>query len=1526
MSEFSKEISIQDFVSEFLTFLEKREERLLSWGFYNVCWTTQEIETAFPEEAPPALKQYWDELSSVGHTLASLILKMRQRNLLYLVPNSNNAYRTRFAEGVRLLSSLRQMFKVDDWSTGPRLVSDIKLQITPRQYPRRDQSSATVWEHLLPRCPVTHVELIRQCFEALATRNDKPISFSGFQVRSFEHIFGHYGSSGSSGSVICAGTGSGKTKAFYLPAFLRMVPELNQTPFTKIIAIYPRNVLLADQLREAVSEAEKLRPVLMAAGLRPIRFGALLGGTPYEEWFKSSVPRHFHWKRRGKGAVIPYLKSPKDGGRNDLIWRDEDRLAGRTCLYREGVEEADVPSEILALTREELMKNPPDVLFLSLEMLNREMCNPQWEQSFGMRQTPNRSPRLLLLDEVHAHEGLTGAQVAWVLRRWRHWARVKSLHVVGLSATLRDAPLHLARVAGLVPSQVQEFRPRPGLDEVGEMEAEGAEYSLAIKGDPAAGASLLGTSIQAGMLLARLLTPRNLGPSDPSEQIRPEEFFRKKVFGFSDNLDSVNRWFSDMTDAESSLRLASLRKIPFPGTLDSIRRRRFEEGQVWELPSLIGHNLDTPLTITRCSSQDPGMDANSDLIIATSSLEVGFDDPEVGIMLHHKRPGSISSFIQRKGRAGRTRGARPWTVVVLSDYGADRFAFHSAGHLFQPEVDALILPTLNPYVLRVQLAQYLVDWIGRRLGGNLSAFNYLGHPSTFPPEQNLQIQARELLRGLLDQGQTWKEFERDLFHFFRFGSGLGEESARNLLNNLLWHEPRPLLMQVIPTLLRKLEANWTYAFPPSLNAREDAGVKRPLPQFIPKTTFTELELGEAVLDLEAYRRMEREPETMATSRLLFESCPGRVSKRFATVPGEPGYWHSFSSKLQAGANSASVDALFPLHTFLEAVDGVSIMQPDAASVIHCPNDVSDTSNAQWIWQTIARVQGDGEILPVREANPWRKVFSEAQAYLHSNAEWIEVLRYAEESRFEMRRNKISVSGSLHLERKATDGPAERQAVGFRLRADGVRFVLSSTHLNSCPSVSGPTLDRFRPDYFKHVINTSPNLVGLVNSFQSEWLADISLAMLTATALLKKVDLPGAQAALTGRRLESATRVLDVIFQMRGVNAAGVAQDARLRATLLDLWNIPEIRDAIVELEQVLWASPDQAFVLWVQRRYAVTLAQALRAAMISLAPQVSEDDLVVDVLTNANGGYDLTVTESSPGGVGQIETIVRELQRQPRRFLDAIEYTLNHCAREQTTTNLLAVNRMVACDHSGQIASAFANVRSASGFEALEEVKEELRTALQKSGFHALRGLVVSVVTNLLRPGSDTQSDSLIYRLNRGWHRRSDKLGIAVPLRTFAYSCTRHPKVGPFLHNHFQMIGGAPPTDPQLFAQLQQLLFETCEDSCPECLNQRGRFYDLGLPSRTLALAWLGLEIQTVSLDDHPIDWPDRVAEALRIEGRVRLLAGPGQLEVLTRELPRFFVEEINLESLRVPVSVARVEQAADRLSVVLHIQDFVNV
>ena len=115
---------------------------------------------------------------------------MRQRNLLFLVPDTSpDAYRTRFAEGVRLLANLRQMFKQDDWATGPRLVSDIKLQVTPRQYPRRDLKADVVWERLQPRCPIASIELMRQCFFALASPGGSPLSFAGFQANEpLEHI------------------------------------------------------------------------------------------------------------------------------------------------------------------------------------------------------------------------------------------------------------------------------------------------------------------------------------------------------------------------------------------------------------------------------------------------------------------------------------------------------------------------------------------------------------------------------------------------------------------------------------------------------------------------------------------------------------------------------------------------------------------------------------------------------------------------------------------------------------------------------------------------------------------------------------------------------------------------------------------------------------------------------------------------------------------------------------------------------------------------------------------------------------------------------------------------------------------------------------------------------------------------------------------------------------------------------------------------------------------------------------------
>src|SRR5262245_57141109 len=105
------------FVSEFLTFLELREQRLLSWGFYAVRQTAQEIEEAFQHEASADLQRRWAELSAQGETIRGVLQLMCRRRVIYQIPGTPDSYRSRFAEGVRLIASLRQLFQFQDWAT-----------------------------------------------------------------------------------------------------------------------------------------------------------------------------------------------------------------------------------------------------------------------------------------------------------------------------------------------------------------------------------------------------------------------------------------------------------------------------------------------------------------------------------------------------------------------------------------------------------------------------------------------------------------------------------------------------------------------------------------------------------------------------------------------------------------------------------------------------------------------------------------------------------------------------------------------------------------------------------------------------------------------------------------------------------------------------------------------------------------------------------------------------------------------------------------------------------------------------------------------------------------------------------------------------------------------------------------------------------------------------------------------------------------------------------------------------------------
>src|SRR5437899_5241635 len=129
-------VNLREFIPPFLSALEYRESQLLPWGFVDGGFTEQEIELLLQSGDDVELSNAWTELEQNGVRLSRLLSDLEQEGLLCKPLDRTELYRTRFAETVRLLFRLRQMFRQDDWASGPRLVSDIKIHLTPRLYPK----------------------------------------------------------------------------------------------------------------------------------------------------------------------------------------------------------------------------------------------------------------------------------------------------------------------------------------------------------------------------------------------------------------------------------------------------------------------------------------------------------------------------------------------------------------------------------------------------------------------------------------------------------------------------------------------------------------------------------------------------------------------------------------------------------------------------------------------------------------------------------------------------------------------------------------------------------------------------------------------------------------------------------------------------------------------------------------------------------------------------------------------------------------------------------------------------------------------------------------------------------------------------------------------------------------------------------------------------------------------------------------------------------------------------------------------
>jgi hypothetical protein len=1465
-------------IGELLTTLERREAALMEWGFFDVAHTSDEIIDLFSNNTEWG--SAFQDLADGSEEL--FVDNLAECRILYRIEDGYpRRYRSRFAESVRLLARLRQRFRADDWEHAPELVSQVRMHLASRRIPVRDHSFEQVWADVTSQCwsPVLQRKILAALMSA-----EKPLQLAAFQVRAITRILAHYrGMNDQTGTVVTAGTGGGKTKSFYIPALMGIAADIAQfkPPVTRVLALYPRNVLLADQFAEATAQASIINRLCLLE--RPVSVGALIGDVPFNANFETDSRNQWAlnaWPRARSlaGRLVPHLRHPDSGER--LVWTDEDRRAGRTVLRRDSASSEIVVEEgVVRLTRDDLIRRPPDIFLTSIEMLNKELSGEIGRAVLGFGASASNL-RLVLLDEIHTYEGITGAQVPWILRRLSHWIRPyrrdRQLHFVGLSATLRDASEHLAVLTGVVATRIEEIAPR---DTSSELSIEGQEYNVVLKSHPGSGAGVLSTSIQTAMLGGRLLTPAG-SHVPPAAVADASEFFGRKVFGFTDNLDVVNRWLPDLKNAEQTLRLARLRE---PHGHDAAMD---EAGQIWKLPVLLGHNLNARLQVDRISSQDPGIDARADIVIATSSLEVGYDDPDVGMVLQHKAPRSAASFLQRKGRAGRRKGMRPWTIVVLSDHGRDRWAFRDSEQLFAPILERLALPVFNPYLLRIQATWFLVDWIASKVGD--------GAPNLYLTRANYRRgEAERLVSDLIDAPAVRQEFTKALKTWLdRRSGGFRIVDAGVLADSLLWIPPRAVLRHVVPDLHKFMEGGY----------RGVARRPRLLPRFLPSTTWEVLDAQDVELQLDL-----EHSELLDAGRALYETVPGRVSRRFVVDPRKPSKWPRFSIQLllPTPPSVAAIDQLCESWTRNDELKTITLFQPTAMVFEDVPDQVKNSSNAQWDWELMVARVGEGGPLGLHVGGLFSRLFENSTTWLHRDQIPMRVYRFARRCNYEILLSNDQVRrGILDVGRPSTETDVAAVAIGYARSVDGLEFQVRKTLLDSLPALPAAVQQEMRSAYLRYCASRSQVLRDQASSFAIGNLCVSAIGMVIATALQRRVGLEEAW----GTILDKAKAAAKVMRSVLAIDGDGEDSENRRLAEMIDLWQSPDILAEMKRLIRVLWAPLDAEFDLWLKLKIIETIRAAVEEAVRMVLPEAVEGALKIESLIEDDHAS-ILIIESDPGGVGFVERLLLAITSEPEQFSRAVEWSLTTCAAEETRSGVLATVRTARHRHS-EMRGVFDDIRIAADYCALEDARLALVSAMTRHDLPTSKRNVTALLSKALGPGSKRETERWLVGLSEARERFARRVEAHLDSRSFAYWLMNQARSSETMRRTLRSIIMSEPTDTQLYQAFLRLTLEPCVDSCPECLGTEGENSGLA-PSRRLASLWLGAApSHHIDVDDSG-SWRELLQTAIRQHNRIKVRHRADQRRHVATTLAAMMTAEVDRGYHSSPIRISGVRRCA---------------
>jgi hypothetical protein len=737
--------------------------------------------------------------------------------------------------------------------------------------------------------------------------------------------------------------------------------------------------------------------------------------------------------------------------------------------------------------------------------------------------------------------------------------------------------------------------------------------------------------------------------------------------------------------------------------------------------------------------------------------------------LQHKAPHDAAQFLQRRGRAGRDALMRPWTVAVLSGWGRDRRAWQLYEDLLDPELRARSLPLGNRYVLRMQAVYALMDWLGGKLSGmgtNQSAWRDLVAPAMITEQTAArrddrlarQQAAAALLEEILAGGLAREQLRTHL----RKALKLTQDDDDAIVDALLWEPPRSLLLTVIPTIARRLRSQWDGEVPDA----DDPRIRTitPLREFVAGNLFDDLLVPEVRILLpqraggprQATRIPAREEAQLPALRTIRELMPGNVTRHFGVQSWNRRHWVTAPQPLAqvqavdlTVAYGAALTARFadpsnPAHEIL-------MYRPQVVALDVPPRDVRDATTSSPRWEVQLRELGAGRISQLTRSQ-WRNVITRIAFHTHGTGDGIRLRRYTTGADGSLFEDRDPVPFSITFTAPDTP-PSAVAALGIEMDVDGLCLTIALP-----PDFPEPGPQE-RSDRMRWLLVDNPALPAGVSRFDRMLLV---LALQVAITELGHEETPSDLAALGDDDLAGRLRsALVSLAAIRRGEEDHPGNDPTVAAWCSD----PVVLETARAAAQATHGRRDQPWEDWARHRFAATVGALFVNAVAAACPDIDTNDLALDVKPQADDGREqatVWLTETAPGGTGQIEQLHLTLAQEPGRFTRILEASAAPGDVEQLDSSLRAFINLILSDSRAGDAAAQLRRAWTSGHAAVGDALTYLRTAITDAGLELSRLSWTTISTRLLGPGARPELPAALISWLRAWDETEARVNITL--------------------------------------------------------------------------------------------------------------------------------------------------------------------